>query len=277
MAIPASWTCVPPGVFDDAKRQVMIALDSHGPHPVQERLASYYDRDGDDAGASFVELAPRDPDDVTACDVHAVGLLGVRVGPAVTRRLLEHSANRSEVLAALREVQMTDLLIAGPGTLEKMETLYLALRGAWSAQGTDDVDPRVGASAVCARKRPELFPLGDVEVGEFLGLRGFASHRIDWMVYRSLIGDQDVIQDLDAADAEARRVGGRRQLRVDLFRLRMLDAALWTYTRTRSVVPIVPGEPRTDLPGHQGDPGRGNRHQGCPAADLLRRRSPRAP
>lgn len=43
--------------------------------------------------------------------MHAVGLLGVRVGLAVTRRLLDCCVSQSEVLAAVGEVPITDLLV----------------------------------------------------------------------------------------------------------------------------------------------------------------------
>ncbi|HEY2264411.1 MAG TPA: hypothetical protein VGI96_17435 [Streptosporangiaceae bacterium] len=52
---------------------------------------------------------------------------------------------------------------------------------------------------------------------------------MDWQVFRSLIGDPDIIEAIDVvskATAEA-AAGGRPQ--VDQSRLRLLDAAIWTY------------------------------------------------
>ena len=228
---PASWPDVPTGLLAVATGRVLTALSTTGVRPVQERLAAYYDVDGDDAGSTFTELAPADPYDVTAADVLAAQLLGVAVGPAVTRRFLDHGANRSEILAALRQVACEDLLVAGPSTLLRMETLHLAVTGALSADRAPGADRSVAASGLCARKRPELFPVRHGDVSEYLGLGAGSSHRIDWQVYRHLIGDRDVFRALDAARRETISAGGGRRLRVDIYRLRLLDAALRTYTR----------------------------------------------
>ena len=56
---------------------------------------------------------------------------------------------------------------------------------------------------------------------------------MDWQVFRFLVGDQDVIAAIDMAakttETEAAEVG--RQLKMDRSRLRLLDAAIWTYAK----------------------------------------------
>ena len=230
--IPPTWPAAPAELLGQAKDRALVSLNPGGRYPVAARLADYYDADLDYAGATFAGLAPISPDDVTASDLHAIALLSVDAGPGSTRRLLEPGANRTEVLAALGNVPDTDLLVAGPGTLAAMETLHLAVKSALSAPTVAHPNAWVTAAKLCARKRPELFPVRDREVCGYLGLlNARQNYQVDWHVFRFLIGDQDVIAAIGAAVEQTMDVAleGSRRVRPDVSRLRLLDAALWTY------------------------------------------------
>jgi hypothetical protein len=91
-------------------------------------------------------------------------------------------------------------------------------------------DAWVTASKLCARKRPELFPVRDRKVFAYLGLTRNNSYRIAWQVFRHLIGDRDVIAAIDALSDATLADGQGTRLRLDDSRLRLLDAAIWTDT-----------------------------------------------
>ncbi|WP_407343340.1 DUF6308 family protein [Pengzhenrongella phosphoraccumulans] len=226
---PDDWKDVPAGVFEHAKRQTMAALNTGGPRPVGPRLAYYYDRDRNYAGASFASMYPNDPNDLTATDLHAVSLLSVTVGPRATRRLLNDGPERNEILKALRHVPVTDLQVAGPEALAAMGALQESIKSHLSAPDTKFPNRWVTAAKICARKRPSLFPVRDRVVCEYLGLLRRGSWQIDYQVFRSLIGDAEVVHACDAAVSAAHDAASDRRLVLDTEMLRVLDAALWTY------------------------------------------------
>src|SRR4051812_36777056 len=97
--VPSRWQAtVGADVLDRAESAALDALATDSPRPAQRRLANFYDRSRDFAGASFVNLAPVDPNDIAAVDLHATSLLSVQIGPGVTRRLLEPSSTRARLL-----------------------------------------------------------------------------------------------------------------------------------------------------------------------------------
>ena len=226
---PTGWAPVPQGAFEHAKARAAAALDTAGERPVGRRLAAYYDRDGDFAGASFAELFPNDPRDITATDMHAVSLMSVSVGPGATRRFLESGPTRSALLASLSDVPVVDLLIAGSADLLAMAAFYDDVKMHLGEPKSASSDRWVTASKICARKRPQLFPVRDSAVRDLLGLTRYANYQVDWLVFRSLIGDHDIIGKCDEAIAAAHLEARDRRLHVDRERLRVLDAALWTF------------------------------------------------
>ena len=226
---PDDWKDVPAGVRESAKSQALAALDTGGQRPVGPRVAYYYDRDRNYAGASFASMYPNDPNDVTATDLHAVSLLSVTVGPRATRRLLDDGPERNEILKALRQVPVTDLQVAGPDVLPAMGALQESVKSHLSAPDTKFPNSWVTAAKICARKRPSLFPVRDRVVCEYLGLLRHGSWQIDYQVFRALIGDAEVIQACGAAVHAAHDAAGDRRLVLDIEALRVLDAALWTY------------------------------------------------
>jgi Family of unknown function (DUF6308) len=228
--VPTGWAELPAELREQVRDQALRALRLDGDRPAQDRLRFYYDVDGDYAGASFALLTPIEPNNINATDLHATRLLSVPIGAGATRRFLDDGAARMEILDALRAIPDRDLLIADPATLEAMETFYLAVKTNLSAASTQHPDAWVTASKLCARKRPELFPVRDRRVSACLGLTRHNSYRIAWQVFRHLIGDRDVIAAIDAlSDATLAGACGTR-LRLDDSRLRLLDAAIWTDT-----------------------------------------------
>ena len=97
-------------------------------------------------------------------------------------------------------------------------------------------NPWVTASKLCARKRPDLFPVRDSVVCELLelsGLRQTQNYEVDWQVYRRIIQDDHVRAKLDAIVEEA---GARDGVNIGHpnRRLRHLDVALWMHAQRTS-------------------------------------------
>ncbi len=110
-----------------------------------------------------------------------------------------------------------------------MEGLYEAVKQALSADTVKNPNAWVTASKLCARKRPDLFPVRDKEVCDYLGLTQWRSYQVDWQVFRSLIGDPDIIAAIDVMSKATAAAAAGRRLQEDQSRLRLLDAAIWTY------------------------------------------------
>ena len=94
-------------------------------------------------------------------------------------------------------------------------------------------NPWVTASKLCARKRPDLFPVRDNVVCKYLGLiEPKGNYEVDWQVFRHVIQDNAIRRRLDEiVDEAAARPG------VDVGhpnrRLRHLDVVLWMHARRR--------------------------------------------
>jgi hypothetical protein len=110
-----------------------------------------------------------------------------------------------------------------------MAELYDAVKRALSADTVKNPNAWVTASKLCARKRPDLFPVRDKGVCDHLGLTQFRNYQVDWQVFRSLIGDTDIIAAIDMMGTAIAADAAGRRLQVDHSRLRLLDAAVWTY------------------------------------------------
>ncbi|WP_255632945.1 DUF6308 family protein [Actinotalea sp. Marseille-Q4924] len=124
--------------------------------------------------------------------------------------------------------------MAGPTDFLAMERLYLAVRDALSEPGVKSRNQWVTASKLCARKRYDLFPVRDSVVCTYLGLipskgKGRGNYQIDYQVYRALIGNREVIERIDDLVDRLRDGVPGREVRLDGGRLRLLDAALWTW------------------------------------------------
>jgi hypothetical protein len=107
-----------------------------------------------------------------------------------------------------------------------MAALYETVKQALSADTVKNPNAWVTASKLCARKRPDLFPLRDTEMRDYLGLTPWQNYQVDRQIFRGLIGDPDIIA---AIDLMSKAAAAGRRLQADQSRLRLLDAAIWTY------------------------------------------------
>lgn len=227
---PESWPPVAAEVVQHAKDQALVALADVGDRRAADRLAVFYDTEGHYAGATFADLQPNAWTDITAVDLHATSMLSVNVGPQATRRLLQPGAYRRSVLLGLRALPDRELAAADPAALTAMEEFYLAVKDALSSSNSKDPNPWVTTSKLCARKRPDLFPVRDRNVCAFLGILGLNDFRADWLVIRALVQDSEICDAVDALPEATRAAASGRLLAIDHSRLRLLDAAIWTYT-----------------------------------------------
>ena len=202
---------------------------------VVDRVAGYYAREGDFAGATVLTVGPVDPHHVTTGDLLALTLLQVQASPAVVRRLTEPSRTRAELERMLSDEHLpanTDLALADNATLLDMAAFHEGVKRALSATESSTANPWVTAAKLTARKRPDLFPVRDSVVSRVLGLdQGRKqNYQVDWQVFRRLLQDDGVRGRLDqVVDEAARRPG------VDIGlpnrRLRHLDVVLWMHAR----------------------------------------------
>lgn len=229
--VPPTPRQVPAGVFEKAAEYARRALATEGERRVQDRLAVFYDVTTKYAGSSFARLEPNDPQDVTAADLFATRLLSVDIGADAARRFLLPGAHRDAVVSALGNVPGdVDLSDADDDLLAAMESLYTAVKRALMDPRAARSNPWVTSSKLCARKRPTLFPVRDRSVCGYLGILHLDDFRLDWQVFRSLVRDREIRAAIDTLPDAVREVADGRDLILDEGRLRLLDAALWTWT-----------------------------------------------
>jgi Family of unknown function (DUF6308) len=122
---------------------------------------------------------------------------------------------RDVLLQKLKDLPDCDLANAGTPALTAMAELYEAVKRALSADNVRNPNAWVTASKLCARKRPELFPVRDKEVCDYLGLTPSRNYQVDWQVFQSLISDPDVIAAIDAVRKATVVVAADRRLQAD--------------------------------------------------------------
>ncbi len=175
---------------------------------------------------------------MTSGDLLALTLLRDRAEPQSVRRLLETTATNREVRHLLTEEVLpldADLVVADDATLMAMADLHDACKRALSLTTVAESNPWVTASKLCARKRPDLFPVRDSVVCDLLELSGRKqNYQVDWQVYRRIIQDDDVRTPLDFVVQEAAQ-RDRVNIGHPNRRLRHLDVALWMHARRRGV------------------------------------------
>lgn len=238
-SIPSRWAAPGPATLDRAHAAALDALSTAGARPVHERLAQYYDTARDELGTTFLDVGPNLSDDVTAADLLAVHLLGTDLGPLEVRRLLEPGPLRSVVLASLAAVPDGDLAVADGETLVAMDLLRVDVAAALGSPRRSGLDRWLVAERLCARKRPDLFPVPDPVVRRLLlPEHGGNDHRTSWLVLRHLLRTDDVRAALWTAQDAAREVAGHESVVPDLGLLRILGVALQTYVaRNRPTAP----------------------------------------
>lgn len=241
LALPPDWPVVDQAILDGAVEVSLAALSPDSADPSHERLLRYYDRDSGHAGTTFLDLTPRKRRTITASDIVATSLLDERFDPAVVRRLLEPGPARARVNAVLQSLPDVMLATADTDALVAMDAFYRTVLESVTPPGSRSEEHWVVASKLCARKRPELFPIRDDGVRGLFGTSGLDDHRADWEVFRHVIGNHDVVHAIDAMHAAALAVDGETKL--DERRLRLLDVALWTYR----LAPRGTPQPGTDI------------------------------
>ena len=166
----------------------------------------------------------------------SITLLSVQAEPQAVRRLLEMTAANREVRQLLTEEHLpldADLACADVETLTAMSSVHQAVKRALSLDHVKAPNSWVTASKLCARKRPDLFPVRDSVVCGLLGLSGTRhNYEVDWQVFRYIIQNGEVRTRLDAVIDEVQTRDGVNVGHVNR-RLRHLDVALWMHARHR--------------------------------------------
>ncbi len=218
------WPAPGPGELENALSAVRRRMDDDSAASLA--LARFYDPAGKYGGRTFLDLKPSDPSDITTADLLSVTMLDVAASPLGVRRLLAcggpDDAKRRQVLAALQEVSTeVDITADLPKNVSAFEAAAVFYTQVKAALGKN---PWVVASKLCARKRPVLIPVRDRVVVRELGL---ANHdfRSDWLVFRYLLQDADVLRGLDQAASRATAEHGTDLSRIPA--LRLLDTLIW--------------------------------------------------
>jgi Family of unknown function (DUF6308) len=220
--VPSGWSVPNEELTEHARQVVLSALAVDGMHPAHDRLAQ-------DAEMTAAGLLPGPADDMTASDLLAVALQ-IPVPPVAARRLLTHGGNRLEVLAALTDLQDDDLALVGPSALVGMEHLLAVIGDVMSAgDAPKSLDGFIGAEFLCARKRPGIFPALTGPVRAALGLGGGQHRRVDWLLFRALPGDREVMSAVDDLSDRVRAETHQMATDVGPERLQILCAALNTH------------------------------------------------
>ena len=144
--------------------------------------------------------------------------LSVRVLPLAIRRFLDdnHAQRASELLERLpASARLED--DSAPKLAHQMAEFHNF------AKATLGANPWVTASKLCARKRPNLFPVRDRVVLEFLGLT--PGYSTDWPAFAAIMRDDVVRERLDRVVSEAISRGA--DLGDGTLTLRHLDVVLW--------------------------------------------------
>lgn len=217
---------VPQTVLDRAVELVLMVLEDPA---TPQQLAEYYDPAGDYAGHSFVALEPLDSKRLTAVDLLATSMLSIDFPASAVRRLLDDDVNQQKISHTLQALPEGPLEAATPTDFQAMSAFYASVKPLLSDSSSQTSDRWVAASKLVARKRPDLFPVRDQVVCEYLEIRKFRDYNKDWLVFRHLMQNQQIQDRLTALPAETIRAASDAQVVLDAEPLRILDAALWMH------------------------------------------------
>ena len=232
-ALPKGWAWAPEALLAHAREQAWRVLEDED--VAEQRIAEYYRRESNYAGSTFSDLHPNDPFSIGGSDLLAVHMLSVDIPQIAVRRLTEPSPTSAHLERLLRKETLgveRNLQTAGVETLEVMSEFYEGVRTALAPVGAKTSSAKVTASKICARKRPDLFPIRDKRVLTLLGTWDVRDYGIDWQVFRYLVEDDALMAKLRevvdrAAKVEGVSIGDPNGM------LRHLDVALWTYSPVR--------------------------------------------
>ncbi|WP_116113745.1 DUF6308 family protein [Austwickia chelonae] len=199
-----------------------------------ERLARYYTPDANFAGATFVGTCRSDPESIDCEDLLAVTLLDVKIPPRAVRALLEPGPTREkicELLSTDRLPMDARLEEATPEILANMVELYEYLRELVPPTRERYEVNWATAAKLCARKRPDLFPVRDEVVCRYLRLWP-SRYQVDWQVFAWILGHDDVREQLTRlVERTAEEPGTVVPDPTHL--LRHLDVAVWMHAPHR--------------------------------------------
>jgi hypothetical protein len=212
-----------PAMRDLALSAVEASLRAD-PQTLADRLLAYYAPSADECGTGFLDgTETESPGTVTAADLFAVTMLGIPVSRSAARRLLYDTPDSARIAGCLAPSRLpldATLAEAGPTLIRAMAELHDAVIAAVDARPRPGAAGHVLASALCARKRPELFPVLDQPFSAALALPGAASPVPSWLVLRSVLRRPHVRKGLTDAFAVARGLGCGTP--IDVYPLRQL-------------------------------------------------------
>lgn len=215
--------------LDPALDRVWTALrDTRTP----ERLARYYTPDANFAGATFAGHGESDANIVDEKDLLAVTLLDVKIPPRTVRSLLEPGHTRDTVHRLLAAVPTDVALWDVTGEqVQAMSELYEFLRGLVPPTRDRYEVNWATAAKLCARKRPNLFPVRDEVVCRYLRLWP-SRYQVDWQVFAWIMGHDDVRDQLDRL-IERTAATSETDVADPAYLLRHLDVVVWMHAPHR--------------------------------------------
>lgn len=183
-----------------AVHRVRAALD-RPPGELVAALLAYYTPGSDECGTCFLDgTETREPEAVTPADLFAVTALGLRVRPSAARRLLRDTPYAAQVARCLAPSRLpidATPAEAGPALLAAMAQLHAAVAAALDVPPDSSMQPLV--TAICARKRPELFPVLDDTLCTALALPASPDPLPSWRILHSVLlapGIADALEEL---------------------------------------------------------------------------------
>lgn len=199
-----------------------------------ERLARYYTPEANLAGGTFVGHGESDPERLDERDLLAVTLLDVKVPPRTVRALLEPGPTRDRVTAMLAADRLppdASLWEATPDLVAAMAELYEFLRSLVPPTRDRYEVNWATAAKICARKRPNLFPVRDELVCRYLRLWP-SRYQVDWQVFAWVMGHDDVRDHL-ARLVDRAAAGAEVDIPAPEALLRHLDVVVWMHAPHR--------------------------------------------
>lgn len=213
-------------VLEQARENALRALKDPG---TPARLSGFYNPESNYAGATFTQLEPRDDSSITATDLLATGTLSVTVPPRAIRRFLEDEQLAKDLSRRLSSLPQVKLEETSEQDFAPMCNFYDLVKSSLARAGTKTSNPWVTASKIAARKRPDLFPVRDRVVCEFLGIQKLGDRAADWWVFRELMNDDSIVEELAKLPELVRNAAPDIELVMEPEPLRLLDAALWRF------------------------------------------------
>ncbi|GGM88430.1 hypothetical protein GCM10009721_11880 [Terrabacter tumescens] len=218
------WAQPAPEMLATARKRALGALQSQD---AARKLARFYDTKTDYAGATIATIGHNAPDSIGADDLFATTLLSVDVPAKAARLLTGNGDTKAAVSSALRALPLGPLEAVDADGFAAMEVLYLHVKRSLAKASAKSSNPWVVASKLCARKRPDLFPVRDNVVCRLLDVQRARNFRIDWLVFQALMNDAEVSKALSSVRS-AVEAQADDSVVLDTQPLRVLDAALWT-------------------------------------------------